>query len=267
MKYINYLKNKNLSQNTICIYQYVYSCWKEFIKDKNPTKTLFVSYIKQYSKTHQARSTRLHYAAIISIFKFEKRWKLINNCKDIKLPQIEYASRTVLTFTEFNQMKEKMFHEMNDWTKKRNWIIYTILFQTGIRISEINQFNKRNIQNNILIIKGKGNKTRKIYIPEYLQSLMRSWKNNKIAITKQVKNLSTKQINKIIKQMSLFLFNKYLTPHDLRRSFATMLVKKKTDLEIIRKLMGHSNISTTIRYTQYNDDDIYSQIKNIFSSN
>lgn len=266
MKYINYLKNKNLSQNTIAVYQYVYLRWNQFIGDKNPTKTLFVSYIKQYSKTHQARSTRLHYAAIISIFKFEKRWKLINNCKDIKLPQIEYASRTVLTFEEFDAIKDKVPID-NNWITKRNWIIYTILFQTGIRISEINQFNKKNIQGNILFIKGKGNKTRKIYISEYLQILLKTWKSNKVAITKNNKNLSTKQMNKIIKKMSLILFDKYLTPHDLRRSFATTLVKSQTDLEIVRKVMGHSNINTTIRYTQYNDDDIFHQIKRIFNNN
>lgn len=266
MKYINYLKNKNLSHNTISIYQYVYKQWNKFIKDKNPTKTLFVSYIKQYSKTHQARSTRLHYAAIISIFKFEKRWKLINHCKDVKLPQVEYASKTVLSFEEFNKVKESIEVQKN-WIDKRNWIIYTILFQTGIRISEINQIKKSSIDNNVLVIKGKGNKTRKIYISEYLQNLLSTWKSNKIAITRSNKNLSTKQINKIIKKMSFLLFDKHLTPHDLRRSFATTLAKNKTDLEIIRKVMGHSNISTTIRYTQYNDDDIYYQIKRVFNSN
>ena len=85
MKYSNYLKSKNLSKNTISIYLREYEKWQTYLNGKKPNKTMFVKYLNKYSKNHQANSTRLIYASILSIFRFEKRWTLLNQCKDIKL--------------------------------------------------------------------------------------------------------------------------------------------------------------------------------------
>ena len=125
-------------------------------------------------------------------------------------------------------------------------------------------FNKKDIyDNNKYRILGKGNKIRTIYLNDYLVSLLDNWKPNRIAISKNNKLLTIKQINIIIKKLSSTYFNKLLTPHSLRRSFATNLLKSNINIEIVRRTLGHSNINTTSRYIQYTDDEILNEIKNL----
>ena len=265
MKYSSYLKNKNLSKNTIQIYLKEYEKWKLYLDDKKPNKTLFVKYIKNYSKNHQPNSVRLVYSSILSIFRFEKRWKLLNQCKDIKLPKIQQSNRSIITLDEFNKAKQNIV--LKTRLEKRDWLIFSFIFLTGVRASELLEFNKNKIyENNKLKIKGKGNKIRVIFITKYLHEMLCNWKANRIAISKKNKLITIKQINLIIKTISIKYFNKKITPHGLRRSFATNLLKNNANIEIVRKTLGHSNINTTARYLHFNDDDIYEEINNIMNN-
>lgn len=264
MKYINYLKNKNLSKNTIIIYLKQYENWSKYLNYRNPNKTLFVKYINNYSKTHQPNSTHVIYSSIMSIFRFEKRWKLINQCKDIKLPKIQQSNKTIITLEEFNCVKTKII--CNKKIEKRNWLIFSFLFLTGVRVSELLDFNKNKIYDgNKLKIKGKGNKVRIIFITNYLNELLSKWRPNKIPVNNKNKLITIKQINHIIKELSKKYFNKNITPHSLRRSYATNLLKNNANIEIVRKTLGHSNINTTARYFHFNDEDILNEIQKIMN--
>ncbi len=266
MKYSNYLKNKNLSKNTIKIYSKEYEKWKLYLGDKNPNKTLFVKYIKNYSKDHQPNSVHLIYSSILSIFRFEKRWKLLNQCQDIKLPKIQQNNKSIITLEEYNNVKQSI--TLSTKLEKRNWLIFSFIFLTGVRVSELLEFNKNKIyENNKLKIKGKGNKIRVIFITNYLSQLLDNWRANRIAINSQNKLITIKQINLIVKTTSMKYFNKKITPHGLRRSFATNLLKNNANIEIVRKTLGHTNINTTARYLHFNDDDIFEEINNIMNNN
>ena len=262
MKYINYLKNRNLSKNTIKIYIKNYERWNLYLNKRKPNKTLFVKFINDYSKNHQANSVHLVYQSIISVFKFEKRWNLINQCKDIKLPKIQQSNKSIITLEEFNIIKTSIVNQT--WFEKRNWLIFCFLFLTGLRINELFLFNKNKIyENNKIKIIGKGNKTRVIYLIPYLLELLNNWKANRITINKNNKLITQKQIREIVKKMSKKYFNKQITPHGLRRSFATNLLKNQANIEIVRKTLGHTNINTTARYLHFNEDEIASEISRI----
>ncbi len=262
MKYSNYLKNKNLSKNTIKIYLKQYKLWELYLNNKKPNKTIFVKYIKNYSKHHQPNSVHLVYSAILSIFKFEKRWKLLNQCKDIKLPKIQHSNKSIITLDEYNNVRKNII--LTTKYEKRNWLIFSFIFLTGIRVSELLDFNKNKIyDDNRLKIKGKGNKVRVIFITNYLNILLKQWRANRIAINNKNKLLTTKQIYLIIKNVSIKYFNKKISPHGLRRSFATNLLKNNTNIEVVRKTLGHTNINTTARYLYFTDDDIYNELNKV----
>lgn len=265
MKYINYLKNKNLSKSTIILYLKEYEKWYSFLNFHKPNKTLFLKYINNYAKQHSPNSVHTIYSSIISILRFEKRWKLINQCRDIKLPKIQISNKTIITLDEFNEQKEKI--RLKTKLEKRNWLIFSFLFLTGVRVSELLEFNKNKMyETNKIKIKGKGNKVRVIFLCDYLLDLLKNWKANRIAINQNNKLLSIKQINYIVKQISkLYFQNKNISPHSLRRSFATNLLKSNVNLEIVRKSLGHTNINTTARYLQFSDDDIYNEINRIMN--
>ena len=264
MKYINYLKNKNLAKTTIDIYIKQYQKWYLYLGDRKPNKTLFVKYINNYAKTHQPNSVHLIYSSLISIFKFEKKWKLINQCKDIKLPKMQQINRKIISLQEYENVKNIV--KLNSKIEKRNWIIFSFLFLTGVRVSELLEFNKNKIYDeNKLKIKGKGNKIRVIFLTKYLQELLTSWKANRIPINSKNKLITIKQINTIVKTISNKYFNKELTPHGLRRSYATNLLKNNVNIEVVKQTLGHSNINTTSRYIQINEEDIYQEITKIMN--
>lgn len=266
MKYISYLKNKNLSKNTINIYLKEYKKWKLYLNEKKPNKTLFVKYIKNYSKNHQPNSIRLIYFSILSIFKYEKNWKLVNQCKDIKLPKTQLHNKCIISFEEYNKLKINIKPKTK--LEKRNWLIFSFLFLTGIRVSELLEVNKNKIyDNNKLNIKGKGQKTRVIFLSNYLLELLNNWKPNKIAINDRNKIISIKQINTIVKKIGKKYFDKNISPHSLRRSYATNLLRNNANIEVVRKTLGHTNINTTARYLHYNDDDIAKEINSIMDKN
>ena len=264
MKYINYLKNKNLAKTTIDIYIKEYQKWYSYLGERKPNKTLFVKYINSHTKTHSPNSIRLIYSSLISIFKFEKKWKLINQCKDIKLPTTQQINRKIISLIEYENVKNIV--KLNSKIEKRNWIIFSFLFLTGVRVSELLEFNKNKIYDeNKLKIKGKGNKIRVIFLTKYLQELLTSWKANRIPINSKNKLITIKQINTIVKKISNKYFNKELTPHGLRRSYATNLLKNNVNIEIVKQTLGHSNINTTSRYIQINEEDIYQEITKIMN--
>lgn len=261
MKYSTYLKNKNLSKTTINIYLKNYEKWLSFLKDNNPTKRLFVCFLNK-NKHLSANSVRLLYSSILQSLKFERRWKLLNEFKDIKLPNLVQYNKTIINWDEYENIKNKI--EINNWHDKRNWLIFSFMFLTGIRGSELNQIRKNKIVNNCINIIGKGNKERIIFIPKYILGLLKDWKLNKINISKSKLSLTHKQLNLIIARIGMTYFNKKISSHSLRRSYATNLLRKNIDIKTISKLMGHSNINTTSRYIQLTNDEILSKIESIF---
>lgn len=262
MKYKNWLKNKNLSKNTLIAYLSNYDKWNTYLNGRKPNKTLIVKYLNDYGKNHKPRSIRLMYSSIISILRFQKKWKLVEECRDIKLPSIQHSIRSVINICEFKEANSRM--KIMNWFDQRDWLIFNTLLFTGMRVSELMRFNKKDIyDNNKFLIKGKGDKYRVIYLNNFLLDQLLNWKSNRIAISKKGKVLTTKQINIIVKRISKQYFDKHITPHGLRRSYATNLLKSNINLEIVRRNLGHSNINTTSRYIQYTDDEIISELSKV----
>lgn len=69
-------------------------------------------------------------------------------------------------------------------------------------------------------------------------------------------NLSTRQIERIIKAAGIYALKKRVTPHMLRHSFATRLLSK-TNIRVVQQLLGHSSLQTTQIYTHPNSNDLF----------
>ena len=262
MDYTKFLNNKNLSSNTITVYSKLSMQWLIYLNGREPNKSLVVSFINDYALTHKPRSVRLMYACIISFLKYEKRWKLIQDCSDIKLPSTQYNLKTTIRLDEYNKIKNKV--KLQTWNDRRNWLLFSFLFYTGVRVSELTSIKKTDIyESNKLLIRGKGNKYRIIYLNEYLLSLIAQWNYNYISVSKANKLLTTKQINVIVKNVADKYFHKYITAHGLRRSYATNLLRSDVNLEVVRRILGHSNINTTSKYIQYTDEEIVEILKHV----
>lgn len=147
----------------------------------------------------------------------------------------------------------------------RDILIIELLFATGIRVSELCNLNKKdiNIQSGIIKIKGKGSKERIIQICEKdIKNILKEYlnlfeedliKSDFLLINRLKKKISEQSIRFMIKKYQKLLgINKKITPHMFRHSFATLLLEEGVDIRYIQNMLGHSSILTTQIYTQMN---------------
>lgn len=153
--------------------------------------------------------------------------------------------------------------EETPWIDLRNKALLTLIYASGMRISEALSLTKNHIKHEEYIrIIGKGNKERLIpWIPvakqlilEYLAVL--PWEiedNEPIFRTKTGKILHRSSFNiQLIKLRRIYGLPEHLSSHSFRHSFATHLLENGADLRSIQELLGHSTLSTTQRYTKIN---------------
>lgn len=149
---------------------------------------------------------------------------------------------------------------------KRNKALVMLLAATGLRIEEavsLTYDKYINRINNVIVITGKGDKNRFIglapevckYIDDYIENerkgtteyLFESTQDSKVRPRAFLDTL------KLTCKKAGLINWKDISPHWLRTTFATMQVENGTPLEVVQKQLGHSNISTTLRYAKIAD--------------
>ena len=149
-------------------------------------------------------------------------------------------------------------------TKKglRDTLIMSILFDTAIRLDELVQLKTGNIYSHeeytYLLIHGKGNKERKVSMDEKTAQLLQCYMKEYHAVvpspdtpliyTKykgEIKHMTHRNIQKILKKYSDGIKCESLHPHLLRRSRSTNLYRNGTPIEIVSQFIGHNSVETT----------------------
>jgi integrase/recombinase XerC len=149
------------------------------------------------------------------------------------------------------------------WINLRNRSLVTLIYASGLRISEALSITKKHINEPEYIkVIGKGNKERlvpwinnvKKLILEYLEELPYAiGENEPIFRTKRGKVLHRCNFNsELVKLRRIYGLPEYLSSHSFRHSFATHLLENGADLRSIQELLGHKSLSTTQKYTKVN---------------
>jgi integrase/recombinase XerD len=180
---------------------------------------------------------------------------------NIKRPKKENKLPVVLTKEEVL----KLFEATK--TLKSNLIIQ-LLYSSGLRVSEIVNLKKENLdfnENMGWVRKGKGKKDRMFIISQKLskklQKLISKHEDWKFLFSKE-KPLTTRNIQKIVHAVGLKSgINKSVHPHTLRHSFATHLLENGVDIRKIQVLLGHESLNTTTIYTHISNNQL-KDIKN-----
>lgn len=141
----------------------------------------------------------------------------------------------------------------------RNAAILELLFATGIRVSELCNIKKEDLDlvDGFLMIHGKGNKERIIQIEnEDVLNVLVRYSNCEVNerefffLNQRHRPISDQSVREIINRYTGIVdAQRHITPHMLRHSFATLLLEEDVDLRYIQQLLGHSSISTTQIYT------------------
>ncbi len=217
-----------------------------------------------------------------------KNGSVVLNPDQLELPKTRMQRIEYLTDKEINQLTQAIINDQSKKTpevsKARNQAIVLTMFGSGLRLSELLNIKKREVEDpeGQLIIEGKGGKIRVTYlapaakesIQNYLDLrgqdenpyLFISFSKNREKKPKKYKALTPRMVQMMLqnhaKRVGIF---KKITPHTLRHSFATKILFEGGDLRSVQTLLGHANLSTTQIYTHITDWQIKDLHKRVFS--
>jgi site-specific recombinase XerD len=148
---------------------------------------------------------------------------------------------------------------------RRDLAIILVLYHSGLRVSELCQLdlNDINLAKRTIRVNGKGNRDRVVPTTQKCIDAIKSYVGlDRIAIIEALfvqsngKRLSRRAISDMLTSISRRAGVKHTTAHTLRRTCATELMNKGMDIEAIRTLIGHQNLSTTQAYLATSIDRI-----------
>ncbi len=195
-----------------------------------------------------------------------------NILKSIELPKIP---KPLPSFYKDKEM-EKIFDSFDqlesdepNFKQVRDRLIINMLYQTGMRVSELVTIKDSDIDKSLSQLKvlGKGNKQRIIPIGEGLLLSIASYVQERdAAIEKTQSNLLVRENGESMTRGDIYIIvKKYMStvstlkqqsPHVLRHTFATTLLNNGAELSAVKELLGHSNLSTTEVYTHVSFNEL-----------
>ena len=279
--FLEFLQNdKKLSDNTLQSYKrdimqyhnYVDENSINYLKaDENKIKE-YLQYLQEIGKKSSTISRSL--ASIRSFYQFLIRTKLIKEdpTVNIQSPKIEKRVPSILTSKEI----ELLLDQPKDVDLKgtRDKAMLEFAYATGMRVTEIISLDidDVNLEEGYVVCRF-GSKQRNIplgslslkalkeYIEESRPYLIRDENVKALFVNINGKRLTRQGFWKIVKYYKEQAhITKDITPHVLRHSFATHLLQNGADLKAIQMMLGHSDISSTQVYMQFQDGglkDIY----------
>jgi len=149
---------------------------------------------------------------------------------------------------------------------KQEQLLFELLYGSALRISEAHSLELKNVlwEENFLIVRGKGKKTRKVPLTSKAVELL-TYFSNSLNKSETIWGKASVRVLKywLLRWEKFFLLPKTsstnspkLRPHRLRHSLATHLLRRGAKLPQIQKLLGHRSLSTTEKYTHLVQDDL-----------
>lgn len=277
-EYTDFMKNTcHKSTNTVESYkrdimQYLtYLCEIGVSNIKNTTQTNVLSYIMDLKKRGRATSTISRVlASIRSYYLYLLRNGQVDNDPTVTItsPHIEKKQPQILSNAEVSLLLEQP--KLSDNKGIRDKAMLELLYATGIRVSELIGLDITDINLSMGYVRCTNNKGErlipvgnkaidsvKLYLEKARKSMIKSETETALFVNRMGARISRQGFWKIIKQYQESSgIEGDITPHSLRHSFAAHLIRNGADLESLKTMMGHSDISSTQIYTCFLDDNI-----------
>lgn len=274
-RFIQYIQfEKRYSPHTIAAYRSDLQQFFDFLvtQDKGITQPSEVTHhhirnwmVSMMDDDITGRTINRKTAALRKYFKFLLREGLVteNPTSKIQSPKITKRLPVVVEDDKLSSLLDSPDVFANDFPGQRDKLVIEMLFGTGMRLAELTGLKETDIdlQAGTLKVLGKRNKERIIPINQQLSTLIAEYvdlkKNQKFGNNSLILIVTDKGADAYSKLIYLIV-NKYLayisthhkkSPHVLRHTFATTLLNKGADLNAIKELLGHANLSATQVYT------------------
>ncbi len=280
-QFLDFIQNeKKLSNNTLQSYSRDINQYKDYLetnkinylKVDNEQIREYLNYLQEIGKKTSTISRNL--ASIRSFYQYLIRIKKIRRdpTENIQSPKVAKRVPSVLT----SQEVELLLDQPKDVDLKgtRDKAMLEVAYATGMRVTEIISLNIEdvNVEEGFVTCRAVGKqrtiplgslsiKALKEYIEEARPIMIRDENEKSLFVNVNGKRLTRQGFWKIVKfYKEQAHISKDITPHVLRHSFATHLLQNGADLKAIQTMLGHSDISSTQVYMQFQD----SGLKNVY---
>ena len=234
----------------------------------------YMSYLsRERDNNTSARARKV--ASIKSFFNYlSTKAKLLdyNPAMELESPKILKRLPKYLNIEESKNLLKSIDGEY----RERDYAIITLFLNCGLRLSELVNININKIKNETLMVLGKGDKERTIYLNHACMKAIENYMlvrkkdcvidRNALFLSERKKRISSKTVQYIVKKyiISAGLDPERYSTHKLRHTAATLMYKHgHVDIRALQEILGHESISTTEIYTHVDNQ----QLKNAVDSN
>jgi len=229
---------------------------------------------KEFARSSIARKM----ACLRTFFKYlcRQEYLLQNPVVGVAIPRREKRLPEFFYPQEINELF--LLPDVATWQGIRDRAVLEILYSSGLRLQEVVNLtlSDLDLQRSYLRIYGKGAKERivplggcaKRVLQKYLQevrsklqttAIQKGQADNAVFLNYRGTRLSGRSIERLLdKYLNQMAFNRNMSPHAIRHSFATHLLDNGADLRVVQELLGHVNVSTTQIYTHLTKEKIRS---------
>ena len=281
--YLAYLKDiKRYSEFTVENYERDLKSFKKYLDDDGELSYLTIDkyqirdYIslKLQNNSLKQRSLNRHLSALRGFYSFLVDNKKIEANPFTLIRSLKVEKKLPQVLSE-GQIKELYNYKTSkdDLLNYRNQLMIRLILDSGLRLSElINlKLSNINIEENMLFVRGKGNKDRftfytketKEMLIHYLENIRNKLINENteiVFLSKQGLPINKRTFEKMLLKIKLRDSSISLHPHLLRHTFVTRLLEEGADLKMVQELLGHESLSTTQIYTNISD----TKLQNIY---
>ena len=191
----------------------------------------------------------------------------VNICQELDMPKKLKSLPRYLEETEC----EKLLNVCEGKFALRDYCILMLFMSCGLRVSELVGLDVSDIYEDHLRVMGKGSKERVVYFAEGCREAIDDYlyvrnpekineeDKNALFISKDYKRISVRGVEKMVeKKLKLAGLDatKY-SPHKLRHTAATLMLKNGVDTRALQEVLGHSNLNTTQIYTHLDNSSLH----------
>lgn len=279
------ITEKRVLQNTFLAYKRDIDQFNLFLKQrrvdvdrcKKEHLKLFLKELKTHDLSSKSLSRKI--SSLKRYFDFlNSRYKVPNLAATLIFPKTE---KTLPTYLSESELKKLLAAANKDHSIKgqRNKVMLYLLYASGVRVSELVNitFDQIHFDTGFIQLIGKGNKERAIPLPKNILELLHYYmdqiypklipsgiqekqKQNFVFVTlhkNKIKPMSRQlfwlALKKILKEAKIL---KNVSPHSLRHSLATHLLKNGADIRSLQMILGHENLATVQIYTHLENKEV-----------
>ena len=273
--YIEYLRSREAPDNTWINYRVDLRLFRNYVVGQGITDVadidtravrIFLDSMLGYGDAKSSAARRLTAVKGFTAWLTEDGKIARDPSVGIKGPMKHVPLPRALSYEDIEKLLSEGLDETSE-TFRRDRLVIELMYSAGLRVSELIglTWDKVELDDRVLIVKGKGNKERMAPFGVPAQKLLEEWRDITCvdgggpvfpSDKKGAERLTVRTVDRIVTRAARRVGLHGVTPHTLRHCYATHMLENGAPLKVVQDLLGHDSIAATQRYLRITPSQI-----------